>query len=45
VTEVLGLQGDDSDGEPDARGEDKQSAVSYFACRNSRTSQIFCIRP
>lgn len=40
--DVLVLQDDD---EPETPAEQKQSRVSYSVCRNSRTSQIFCIRP
>lgn len=46
MADVLDLQdNDDGDDEPDASGEQKQSSVSYLACRNSKASQIFCIRP
>lgn len=41
--DVLDLQDDD---EPDAPGEEKASNVSYSGvCRNSYTSQLFCVRP
>ena len=42
MADVLGLQEDD---EPETPADRKQSALSYSLCRNSRTSQILCIRP
>jgi hypothetical protein len=39
---VLDLQDDD---EPETPAEQKASRVSYSVCRNSRVSQILCIRP
>lgn len=40
---VLELQDDDE--EPETPAEQKASRVSYSVCRNSRVSQILCIRP
>lgn len=42
MTDVLALQDDE---EPQTPADHKQSGVSYSLCRNSRTSQIFCVRP
>ncbi|WP_373605424.1 SapB/AmfS family lanthipeptide [Klebsiella pneumoniae] len=42
MADVLDLQDDD---EPETPADQKQSGVSYSLCRNSRTSQLFCIRP
>lgn len=42
MADVLGMQDTD---EPETPGEPKRSSVSYSICRNSRTSQLFCIRP
>ena len=44
MANVLEMQDDDGDDVPEALGEQKQSSVSYVLCRNSRTSQVFCIR-
>jgi hypothetical protein len=41
MVDVLGLQDDE---EPETPPEQKQSSVSYSVCRNSRVSQVFCIR-
>jgi hypothetical protein len=43
MVDVLKLQDDDEE-EPQTPAEQKQSNVSYSVCRNSRVSQVFCIR-
>jgi hypothetical protein len=42
MANVLDLQDDEEP--PEVPAEPKQSRVSYSVCRNSRTSQIFCVR-
>lgn len=42
MADVLDLQDED---DPETPAEQKQSRVSYSVCRNSRASQLFCIRP